>query len=69
MAAGLGATAWLMSAAIFLPTVRYYQAPLWTAFALPGIACFYLFATVESAVNYWTGRGGAWKGRVQDELR
>ncbi len=69
VAAGLGAAAWLMSAAIFLPTVRYYGAPRWTVFALPAIACFYLFATVESAVNYWTGRGGAWKGRVQDELR
>lgn len=66
-AAALGAAAWLIGAGMFLPTVRYYRAPLWTAFCLPGIALFYLGATLESAWNYWSGRGGEWKGRVQDE--
>ena len=62
----LGAVAWMMSAALFLPTVREYRAPWWTILCLPGIAAFYLIATVESAVRYWTGRGGLWKGRHQD---
>ena len=66
VAAGLGAVAWAVSAALFLPSVREYRAPLWTIACLPGIAAFYLFATIESAVLYWSGRGGTWKGRVQD---
>ena len=33
---------------------------------LPLTAAFYTFATVESAVRYWRGSGGMWKGRVQD---
>jgi hopene-associated glycosyltransferase HpnB len=65
-AAALGALAWAVSAALFVPTVREYEAPWWTTLCLPGIAAFYLLATLESAVNYWTGRGGVWKGRVQD---
>jgi hypothetical protein len=43
-----------------------YGAPRWTAFCLPAIAAFYLAATVESALLYWSGKGGAWKGRIQD---
>jgi hypothetical protein len=66
LARGLGAAAWLAGAALFTPTVRSYRAPRWTAFCLPAIAAFYLIATVESAVLYWSGKGGAWKGRIQD---
>ena len=65
-AAVLGVAAWLLGAALFLPSVRGYRAPRWTAFCLPAIALFYLAATLESAVLYWTGRGGQWKGRAQD---
>jgi hopene-associated glycosyltransferase HpnB len=66
LARGLGAAAWLTGAVLFTPAVRIYRAPRWTAFCLPGIAAFYLMATVESALLYWSGRGGAWKGRIQD---
>jgi hopene-associated glycosyltransferase HpnB len=66
VAVGLGLVGWMASAALFLPTVRMYRAPVWTVWCLPFIAAFYLVATIESAINYWTGRGGAWKGRVQD---
>ena len=34
--------------------------------ALPLIAVFYMIATVDSAIRYWSGRGGFWKGRAQD---
>ncbi len=68
VARACGAMAWMASAALFRPTVRMYGAPRWTMFALPGIATFYLIATVESAILYWSGKGGAWKGRVQDSL-
>ena len=66
IAAGLGVAGWLLSTALFSPTVREYRAPLWTIVCLPGIALFYLWATIESAVRYWAGRGGEWKGRLQD---
>ena len=50
----------------FLPTLRFYgRSPLWVV-ALPFIAAFYLAATLHSALTYWTGQGGVWKGRLQD---
>jgi hypothetical protein len=61
-----GAAAWMLMGAAYWPMVRYYkQNPLWSL-ALPAIACFYLGATVHSAVKYWQGKGGEWKGRAQD---
>jgi len=36
---------------------------------LPLAALFYLGATIHSAVKYWNGSGGEWKGRVQDTNR
>ena len=60
-----GLAAWLAMAAAFLPTIRFYRLnPLWSL-ALPAIAAFYAAATIGSAVEYWRGRGGRWKGRVQ----
>ena len=59
------AAAWLVMAGIYAPTVRFYRQPLLTGFFLPAVAVFYICATVESAVRYWTGRGGSWKGRNQ----
>jgi hypothetical protein len=35
---------------------------------LPFSAASYTGATIHSAVKYWTGRGGEWKGRTQDQL-
>jgi hopene-associated glycosyltransferase HpnB len=61
-----GVVAWALSAFIFLPVLREYRVPRWMAFSLPGVALFYAAATIESALRYWTGRGGEWKGRVQD---
>jgi hopene-associated glycosyltransferase HpnB len=60
-----GGLAWLGMTVAFLPTLRAYRAPPGLAPLLPLIACFYLGATVASAVLYWRGRGGYWKGRVQ----
>jgi len=60
----MGALAWAGSAASFLPTLRRFrQSPLW-ALALPGIACFYLAATVGSAIDHHRGRGVVWKRRA-----
>ena len=61
----LGLAAWLLMALTYLPTVRFYGlSPLWAPF-LPVAAAFYSYATWLSAVRYWLGRGGQWKGRSQ----
>lgn len=61
----LGLAAWLLMAVTYLPTVRFYgSSPLWAPF-LPVAAAFYSYATCLSAVRYWLGRGGQWKGRSQ----
>ena len=61
----LGASAWLLMAISFLPTVRFYRlSPLWAPL-LPFAALFYTYATWVSAVRYWLGQGGQWKGRAQ----
>ena len=65
-AALLGGLAWLLMTLSFWPMVRFYGlSPLWAA-SLPLVALFYAGATVHSAVQYWMGRGGQWKGRAQD---
>ncbi|HEY2017128.1 MAG TPA: glycosyl transferase family 2, partial [Bryobacteraceae bacterium] len=65
-AAAVGGSTWLLMSMMYLPAVRYYrQSALW-AFGLPLVAVFYLGATVYSAISYWRGAGGQWKGRIQD---
>jgi hopene-associated glycosyltransferase HpnB len=60
-----GAVAWFGMSVAFLPTLRAYNAPRLIALLLPLIAIFYIAATVASAVLFWRGRGGYWKGRFQ----
>lgn len=65
----LGVGAWTLMIVSFLPILRLYRlSPLWSL-ALPAIAVFYMGATIHSAWQYWAGRGGEWKGRVQDPVR
>jgi hopene-associated glycosyltransferase HpnB len=65
-AAALGAAAWLLMSVAYFPALRFYRrSPAWAPL-LPAIAAFYLGATIHSAVCYWRGAGGRWKGRVQD---
>lgn len=63
---GLGAAAWLLMTACYLPMVRFYRLSAAYALLLPAVALFYAAATVHSAVQYAAGRGGKWKGRAQD---
>lgn len=61
----LGLAAWVLMTLTFLATVRFYRlSPLWAPL-LPVAAAFYSYATVVSAVRYWKGHGGQWKGRSQ----
>lgn len=64
-AAGLGAAAWILMAALFLPTLRLYGQPWPMAIALPVAALFYAAMTADSARRHAAGQGGLWKGRVQ----
>jgi hopene-associated glycosyltransferase HpnB len=57
--------AWALMTITYLPTVRFYGlSPLWAPL-LPVAAAFYSYATWLSAMRYWLGRGGQWKGRTQ----
>ena len=61
----LGLCAWLVMALTFQPMLRFYrQSPLW-GLALPAIGAAYALFTVQSAIDFWRGRGGLWKGRIQ----
>lgn len=65
-ATALGTAAWLIMGAMYVPMLRFYGQSLFWAPFLPAVAAFYTVATVQSAVSYWRGKGGAWKGRIQD---
>jgi len=58
-----------LMAASFLVTVRFYNLPTAWALTLPVAAIFYSYATCVSAVRYWLGHGGQWKGRAQAARR
>ncbi len=61
-----GLAAWLLMSLSYLPMVNFYRLSKFWSVCLPAIAAFYASATVHSAFRYWRGRGGEWKGRVQD---
>ncbi len=64
-----GWIACIIMVAMMQPILRYYRlSPLW-AFTLPIIAAFYAFFTLDSALQYWRGKGGMWKGRAQSDAR
>lgn len=58
-----------MMAATFVVTVKFYGLSWPWALTLPIAALFYGYATSVSAVRYWLGRGGQWKGRAQAPLK
>jgi hopene-associated glycosyltransferase HpnB len=57
------AVAWMV--ALYLPMLAFYRRKRLWALALPLVAVFYLGCTLYSAVAYYRGRGGMWKGRAQ----
>jgi hopene-associated glycosyltransferase HpnB len=62
----LGACSWMLMAMAYAPMVRFYGLNLLWALTLPFSAFFYMTSTVHSALKFWAGRGGEWKGRAQD---
>lgn len=64
---GLGALCWLLMTLAYAPMVRFYGLNIAWALMLPSSAGFYMVAMLHSALKYWMGRGGEWKGRTQDQ--
>jgi hopene-associated glycosyltransferase HpnB len=62
----LGLASWILMTIAYAPALRFYGRSIAWAPLLPLIALFYVSATLDSALSYWTGRGGVWKDRVQD---
>jgi hopene-associated glycosyltransferase HpnB len=61
-----GLAAWILMTIAYVPALRFYGRSVAWAPLLPLIAVFYISATFDSALAYWTGRGGMWKDRIQD---
>ena len=55
---------WLMMTIAYFPTLRLYNLSIIWALLLPAIAFLYTLMTIDSAVKYYQGKGGAWKGRT-----
>ena len=69
MAAVSGFAAWALMTIAYWPTLKLYRiSGLWAPM-LPAIALFYIATTIYSAVQYWRGFGGIWKGRPQAVVR
>lgn len=66
LAAIFGLAAWFLMMISYSQALRFYGRSVLWAPLLPVIALFYMSATVDSAIAYWSGRGGVWKERVQD---
>jgi hopene-associated glycosyltransferase HpnB len=60
-----GAVAWVLMTCSFIPTLWHFRRSRYWAPLLPLAAIFYSYATWLSAIRYWRGQGGQWKGRTQ----
>ncbi len=63
VAALIALAAWGVMARIYWPTLKLYRGYPWQSAALPIAAALYMAMTVSSAIRYWRGKGGQWKGR------
>ena len=61
----IAATAWLAMLLAIQPMLYFYRRSVFWGFALPLVGAIYALFTLNSALQYWRGRGGLWKGRVQ----
>lgn len=55
---------WLLMAAAYIPTIKLYDLSIIWALNLPAVAFLYTLMTIDSALKYYQGKGGAWKGRT-----
>ncbi|MGL5034680.1 MAG: glycosyltransferase, partial [Microcystaceae cyanobacterium] len=59
---------WLLMAIAYFPTLKLYKLSWLWSLSLPAIAFLYSLMTLDSALGYWRGEGGAWKGRVYPKV-
>lgn len=59
----MGLLAWGLMTVAYVPTLRFYDEPVWRAVLLPVAAVLYAMMTVDSARRAAQGHGGGWKGR------
>ena len=55
---------WLLMSIAYLPSIKLYNLSFIWVFSLPAIALIYNLMTIDSALKYYRGKGGAWKGRT-----
>lgn len=60
-----GIVAWSMMSLSFVPMLRFYRQSALRCIELPFVALCYMAFTLDSAVQFYRGRGGMWKGRAQ----
>ncbi len=60
-----GLAAFALMSLTFWPIQRFYGLSSARALTLPLIAALYMVYTLDSALQFFRGRGGMWKGRVQ----
>ena len=65
----IAATAWIAMLGAIQPMLLFYRRSVFWGFALPLAGAIYAAFTLNSAIQYWRGRGGLWKGRVQTLTR
>ncbi|ABA88708.1 glycosyltransferase, HpnB family [Syntrophotalea carbinolica DSM 2380] len=63
----LGVATWFVMVRTFYPMVQWYDQRKTLALLLPLAASLYTLMTVDSAVRFLRGAGGAWKGRTYGE--
>ncbi len=61
---GIALLTWLLMACAYIPTLRLYNLSVLWAFGISAIALLYTLMTIDSAIKYYQGKGGAWKGRT-----
>ncbi len=61
---GMALFTWLLMACAYIPTLKLYNLSLLWAFSLSAIAFLYVLMTMDSAIKYYQGKGGSWKGRT-----
>lgn len=74
LAVGILTTNWLLMgialltlglmALAYIPTLKLYKLSSAWGFSLSAISFLYMLMTIDSAIKYYRGNGGAWKGRT-----
>lgn len=59
----VGGITWLIMAYSFFPILRWYGLSQTYGLLAPLGGVLYTLMTIDSAIDWWTGKGGNWKGR------